>query len=43
MFSHARQMLLISLTNENDVACLFATQFVKNEGADQTLIETYFD
>ena len=30
-------------TNENDVACLLATQFVKNEGADQTQIETYFD
>ena len=27
---------------KNDVTCLLATQFVMNEGADQTPIETYF-
>ena len=31
------------LTNKNDVTCLLASQFVMNEGADQTQIEIYFD
>ena len=30
-------------TNDNDVTCLLATQFVINEGTDQTHIGPYFD
>ena len=30
-------------TNEHDVTCLLATQFMINEGADKTPTETYFD
>ena len=43
MSSPTMQILLITCTNENDVTCLLARQFVMNEGADQTPIETYFD
>ena len=42
-FSYNADITDLAANNENDVICLLATQFVMNEGADQTPIETYFE